>query len=482
MYLFDDLNKIASRRAFLARSSTGLGALALASLFDENLFGAATPPALQTTGALKTLHFAPRAKRVIYMFMSGAPSHIDLFDYKPKLKELTNTELPASVRMGQRITGMTSGQKQLLVVGSPFEFKKVGKCQADLSELLPHTAGIVDEISIIRSMYTEPINHDPAVTFLGTGNQQPGRPTMGSWISYGLGSDNRNLPAYVVLLSGAGGQPVQTRYWGNGFLPGNHQGVPFRSGGDPVLYVSNPKGVSMKNRRQLLDSMQELNRIALGKLGDPEIATQIENYEMAYRMQTSVPELMDISKESKEVLDMYGAEPGKASYANNCVLARRLAERGVRFIQLIHRDWDHHNNLEPEIRKQAKLTDKPSAALLKDLKQRGLLDDTLIVWGGEFGRTTYSQGAIKKDTFGRDHHPRCFSLWMAGGGIKRGFTFGKTDDFGYNVAEDPVHVHDFHATLLHCLGIDHKRLTYRFEGRDYRLTDVAGNVVQNLLA
>jgi hypothetical protein len=370
----------------------------------------------------------------------------------------------------------------LLVVGSPFEFKKFGKCQAELSELLPHTATIVDEISIIRSMYTEPINHDPAVTFLGTGNQQPGRPTMGSWISYGLGSDNQNLPAYVVLLSGSGGQPTQTRYWGNGFLPGNYQGVPFRSGGDPILYVSNPKGISMKSRRQLLDSMQELNRIALGKFGDPEIATQIDNYEMAYRMQTSVPELMDIAKEPKEILEAYGAEPGKASYANNCLLARRLAERGVRFIQLIHRDWDHHSNLPVEIRKQAKLTDQSSAALLKDLKQRGLLDDTLIVWGGEFGRTTYSQGEIKKESFGRDHHPRCFSLWMGGGGIKRGLTLGKTDDFGYNIVEDPVHVHDFHATMLHCLGIDHKKLTYRFEGRDYRLTDVAGNVVEKLLA
>src|SRR3954471_23378380 len=482
MNFFDDLNKIASRRAFLARSTTGLGAVALASLLNENLFGAATPSAaLQSNGALKGLHFVPKAKRVIYMFMSGAPSHIDLFDHKPKLKGLTNTELPASVRMGQRITGMTSGQKQLLVAGSPFAFKQHGKCQAELSELLPHTGTIVDDISIIRSMFTEPINHDPAVTFFGTGNQQPGRPTMGAWITYGLGNLNRNLPGFVVLLSGSGGQPVQTRYYGNGFLPGDYQGVPFRSGADPILYVSNPKGLSMKSRRQLLDSVQELNRIALGKIGDPEISTQIENYEMAYRMQTGVPELMDISKEPKEILDMYGAEPGKASYANNCLLARRLAERDVRFIQLIHRDWDHHSNLPVEIRKQAKLCDQPSAALLKDLKQRGLLDDTLIIWGGEFGRTTYSQGEIKKDSFGRDHHPRCFSIWMAGGGIKGGLTLGKTDDFAYNIVEDPVHVHDFHATMLHCLGVDHTKLTYRFEGRDYRLTDVAGNVVEKLL-
>jgi hypothetical protein len=482
MNIADHLNQIASRRAFLARSTTGIGTLALASLLNENLFGAApTAPALSTSGALKTLHFAPKAKRVIYMFMSGAPSHIDLFDHKPKLKELTNTELPASVRMGQRITGMTSGQKQLLVVGSPFSFKQYGKSQAEISELLPHTATIVDDIAIIRSMFTEPINHDPAVTFFGTGNQQPGRPTMGAWITYGLGNLNRNLPGFVVLLSGSGGQPVQARYYGNGFLPGDFQGVPFRSGADPILYVSNPKGLSMKSRRQLLDSVQDLNRIALGRLGDPEIATQIENYEMAYRMQTSVPELMDISKEPKEVLDMYGAEPGKASYANNCLLARRLAERDVRFIQLIHRDWDHHNNLPTEIRKQAKICDQPSAALLRDLKQRGLLDDTLVIWGGEFGRTTYSQGEIKKDSFGRDHHPRCFSIWMAGGGIQGGQTLGKTDDFGYNIAEEPVHVHDFHATMLHCLGVDHKKLTYRFEGRDYRLTDVAGNVVEKLL-
>ena len=482
MNLFDDLNKISSRRAFLARSTTGLGAVALASLLNENLFGASSSPALKSNGALKALHFAPKAKRVIYMFMSGAPSHIDLFDHKPKLKDLTNSELPASVRMGQRITGMTSGQKQLLVVGSPFEFKKHGKCQAEISELLPHTGSIVDDIAIIRSMFTEPINHDPAVTFLGTGNQQPGRPTMGAWITYGLGNLNRNLPGFVVLLSGSGGQPVQTRYYGNGFLPGDFQGVPFRSGADPILYVSNPKGLSMKSRRQLLDRVQDLNRIALGKLGDPEIATHIENYEMAYRMQTSVPELMDISKEPKEVLEMYGAEPGKASYANNCLLARRLAERDVRFIQLIHRDWDHHSNLPVEIRKQAKICDQPSAALLKDLKQRGLLDDTLVIWGGEFGRTTYSQGEIKKDSFGRDHHPRCFSIWMAGGGIKGGMTLGKTDDFGYNIVEDPVHVHDFHATMLHLLGVDHTKLTYRFEGRDYRLTDVSGEVVKPLLA
>ena len=352
----------------------------------------------------------------------------------------------------------------------------------ELSELLPHTSKIVDDIALIRSMYTEPINHDPAVTFFATGNQQPGRPTMGAWVSYGLGSENENLPAYIVLLSGGGGQPLQARYWGSGFLPGNHQGVQFRGSGDPVLYVSNPAGISQQTRRQLLDGVQQLNRLELGAFGDPEIATRIEAYEMAYRMQTSVPELMDISKEPKEILELYGAEPGKASFANNCLLARRLAERNVRFIQLVHRDWDHHSNLPEEIKKQAKLTDQASAALIMDLKQRGLLDDTLVIWGGEFGRTTYSQGEITKTSFGRDHHPRCFSLWMAGGGIKGGTTLGKTDDFAYNILEDPVHVHDFHATMLHCLGIEHTRLIYRFEGRDYRLTDVAGKVVEKLLA
>lgn len=481
MFLGADVAKILNRRTFLARATTSLGSVALASLLNPKLFGAGLAQ-VKPAGALPGLHFAPKAKRVIYLFMSGAPSHIDLFDHKPRLQQLTGTELPESVRMGQRITGMTSGQKQLLCVGSPFNFSRYGKSGAEISELLPHTAKIADDIAIIRSMHTEPINHDPAVTYFGTGNQQPGRPTMGSWITYGLGSENANLPSFVVLLSGGGGQPLQARYWGNGFLPGNYQGVQFRSGGDPILYVSNPKGMSLQTRRKLIDSMQELNRMELGRMGDPEIATQIENYELAFRMQSSVPELMDISKEPKEVLEMYGAEPGKATYANNCLLARRLAERGVRFIQLCHRDWDHHGDLPNQIRRQAKLTDQSSAALIQDLKQRGLLEDTLVIWGGEFGRTSYSQGEIKKDSFGRDHHPRCFSIWMAGGGIKPGITYGSTDDYAYNIVDNPVHVHDFHATMLHCLGVNHEKLTYRFEGRDYRLTDVAGQVVQDLLA
>jgi len=478
----NELERVLTRRTFLTRSTTGLGALALASLLGNSVRAGAVKGSGSSEGAIGLRHFAPKAKRVIYLFMSGGPSHIDLFDYKPKLKELTGTELPASVRGNQRITGMTSGQKQLLVVGSPFEFKKHGLCGAEISELLPHTAKVADDIAIIRSLHTDPINHDPAVTFFGTGNQQPGRPTMGAWITYGLGAENSNLPGFIVLLSGGGGQFLLTRYWGNGFLPGNYQGVQFRSEGDPVLFVSNPKGISTKTRRELLDGMQELNRIQLGRLGDPEIATQIENYELAFRMQTSVPELMDISKEPKHILEMYGAEPGKPSYANNCLLARRLAERGVRFIQLAHRDWDHHGDLPNGIRRQAKQVDQGSAALIMDLKQRGMLEDTLVIWGGEFGRTTYSQGAITKTSFGRDHHPRCFSIWMAGGGIKGGITIGKTDDFAYNLVDEPVHVHDFHATMLHCLGIDHTKLTYRFEGRDYRLTDVAGHVVKQLLA
>ena len=472
--------RVINRRTFITKSTTGLGAVALASLLNEKLFAAG--PTAMLHGALKSLDFPARAKRVIYLFMSGAPSHIDLFDPKPKLKDLTNTELPASVRMGQRITGMTSGQKQLLCVGSPFAFKNAGRCGMELSELLPHISRVADEIALIRSMYTEPINHDPAVTFFGTGNQQPGRPTMGAWVSYGLGSENQNLPAFIVLISGSGGQPLQTRYWGNGFLPGSYQGVQFRGSGDPVLYVSNPAGINGQARRELLDGVQQLNRLEFETVADPEIATRIDAYEMAYRMQTSVPELMDISREPKEVLELYGAEPGKPSFANNCLLARRLAERNVRFIQLVHRDWDHHSNLPEEIKKQAKLTDQASAALITDLKRRGLLEDTLVIWGGEFGRTSYSQGEITKTSFGRDHHPRCFSVWMAGGGIKRGITLGKTDDFGYNILEDPVHVHDFHATMLHCLGIDHTKLTYRFEGRDFRLTDVAGKLVQPLLA
>ena len=483
MYLENQFQSVINRRAFLRGAACGVGAWALGSILGGT--SAAEPSAaaaLRSFGVVNPLHLAPKAKRVIYLFMSGAPSHLDLFDPKPKLVELTGTELPASVRMGQRITGMTSGQKNLLCVGSPFQFHKHGRCGMELSELLPHTGKIADEIALIRTLNTDPINHDPAVTYLATGHQQPGRPTLGAWASYGLGSENSNLPAFIVMLSGRGGQSLQARYWGNGFLPSNHQGVQFRGQGDPVLFFSNPPGLSEKTRRRMLDDVAQLNRLQLDTLGDPEIAARIEAYEMAFRMQTSVPELMDISREPKALLDLYGAEPGKGSFANNCVLARRLAERGVRFIQLIHRDWDHHGDLPREIRRQADLTDKASAALILDLKQRGLLDDTLVVWGGEFGRTAYSQGDISKASFGRDHHPRCFSLWMAGGGIKGGIVHGQTDDFGYNIVRDGVHVHDLHATMLHCLGIQHEKLTYKFQGRDFRLTDVAGEVVKPLLA
>jgi hypothetical protein len=475
----NELERILSRRAFLARSTTGLGAIALGTLLRRDALAQDTHP---PRGALPGLHFAPKAKRVIYLFQSGAPSHLDLFDPKPKLAELTGVELPPSVRMGQRITGMTAGQAAWLCVGSAYPFQRYGSQGTELSELLPHTGSIVDDIALIRSLHTEPINHDPAVTFFGTGHQQPGRPTMGAWLSYGLGNENENLPAFVVLTSGSGGQALQARYWGNGFLPGSHQGVQLRNQGDPVLYVSNPPGLSMTARRQLIDAMQELNRKQLGALADPAIATHIDNYELAFRMQTSVPELMDISKEPREILDLYGAEPGKASYANNCLLARRLTENGVRFVQLCHRDWDHHGGLPDGIKTQTKATDQGSAALIKDLKARGLLDETLVIWGGEFGRTAYSQGQIQKNNFGRDHHPRCFSIWMAGGGVKPGLVLGETDEFGYNIVRDPVDVHDLHATILHLLGIDHKQFTYRFEGRDYRLTDISGKLVQPLLA
>ncbi|MCX6881146.1 MAG: DUF1501 domain-containing protein [Verrucomicrobia bacterium] len=481
MNLESEIQRILTRRTFLARSTTGLGAIAFGSILRTQQAEAAQG-STKPLGALKVLHFAPKAKRVIYLFQSGAPSHLDLFDGKQKLRDMTGEELPPSVRMGQRITGMTAGQTVLKCVGPAFEFKRYGKSGVELSSMLPHIGSIVDEIALIRSMHTEPINHDPAVTFFGTGNQQPGRPTMGAWLAYGLGTANENLPAYVVLTSGSGGQALQSRYWGNGFLSGNFQGVQLRSQGDPVLYVSNPPGLSTKARRQMLDSMQALNKRQLGIFGQPEIATHIDNYELAFRMQTSVPELMDISKEPKAVLEMYGAEPGKASYANNCLLARRLTESGVRFVQLCHRDWDHHGGLPDGIKAQTKNTDQGSAALIKDLKQRGLLDETLVIWGGEFGRTAYSQGEISKTNFGRDHHPRCYSIWMAGGGIKPGLVLGETDDFGYNIVKDPVNVHDLHATMLHLLGIDHKQFTYRSEGRDYRLTDISGELVKPLIA
>ncbi len=489
-----------TRRHFFGRAACGIGTAALASLLNERLFAADADPALKTNGALPALHFAPKAKRVIYLFMSGGPSHHDLFDYHPKLKEYHGTELPGSVRMGQRITGMTSGQKSFPCVAPMFEFKQHGRCGAWVSELLPNIATVVDDLTFVKSMHTEAINHDPAFTYIQTGHQQPGRPSLGAWLSYGIGSLSDNLPAFIVMISQGSGnktdQPLFSRLWGAGFLPTQHQGVRFRSGDDPVLYLSNPPGVDADSRRSMLDGVQELNRIAAKSLGDPEINTRIAQYEMAFRMQTSVPELTDLSKEPRQVLEAYGIPPhpgaipqggegggeGDGGFARNCLLARRMVERGVRFVQLLHRGWDQHGNLPKQIRGQCKDVDRPTAALIRDLKARGLLDDTLVIWGGEFGRTVYSQGALTKDNYGRDHHGRCFTLFMAGGGVKPGFTYGETDDYGYNIVKDPVHIHDFNATILHCLGLDHAKLTYRFQGRDYRLTDVHGEVVKGLLA
>jgi uncharacterized protein (DUF1501 family) len=478
-----------TRRQLLGRTATGIGTAALASLLNPQLFAAANVPrGASQPGALGKLHFAPKAKRVIYLVMSGGPSHIDLFDYKPKLKEFHGQDLPASIRMGQRITGMTSGQKTLPVAPSIFKFAKHGQSGAWVSELLPHTAGMVDHLAIVKSLNTEAINHDPAITFLQTGSQQPGRPSLGAWLSYGLGSENENLPTFVVMISQGSGnktdQPIFSRLWGSGFLPSEHQGVRFRAGADPVLYLSDPPGIDRDTRKRMLGGVEELNQLALEQTKDPEIATRIAQYEMAFRMQASVPELTDLSGETKETLELYGIkEDGvDGGYARNCLLARRMAERGVRFIQLMHRGWDQHSSLPVQIKGQCSDVDRPSAALIKDLKDRGLLDETLVIWGGEFGRTVYSQGALTANNYGRDHHGRCFTLWMAGGGIKPGVVYGETDDYCYNIVKDPVHVHDFQATVLRCLGIDHTQLTFRFQGRDFRLTDVHGNVVPGLLA
>ena len=429
--------------------------------------------------------FAPKAKRVIYLFQHGGPSQLDLFDYKPGLAKLSGTELPDSVRQGQRLTGMTAFQTGFPTAPSVFRFSRHGKSGTYLSELLPHTAKVVDELAVIRSVHTEAINHDPAVTFCQTGFQLAGRPSIGAWLSYGLGSENKDLPAFVVMVSqGKGGsQALADRAWGSGFLLTKYSGVKFRSGTDPVLYLSNPAGYSPAARRRYLDDLAALNERKLREYQDPEIATRIAQYEMAFRMQTSVPELTDFSTEPDSTFDLYGPDartPG--TYAANCILARRLAERGVRFIQLFHRGWDQHGTLPRDLRLQCEQTDQASAGLIQDLKNRGLLDETLVVWSGEFGRTVYSQGALTPTNYGRDHHPRCFSLWMAGGGIKGGITHGETDDFSYNIASDPVEVHDIHATMLHCLGVDHTKLTYRFQGRHYRLTDVHGRVIHPILS
>ena len=464
------------RRAFLRNGS--LGGIAAASLLGNT-------PAAKGEEQQKEPHFEPKAKRVIYLFQSGGPSQLELLDYKPKLKDLHGTELPDSIRNGQRLTGMTSGQKSFPVVAPKFSFQQAGSNGGWYSELLPYTAGIADDLCVVRSMHTEAINHDPAITFIQTGSQQPGRPSIGSWLSYGLGSEAEDLPAFVVMISHGTGrdanQGLLDRLWGSGFLPSSHQGVKFRSGTEAVLYLNDPPGLRRSMRREMLDRLQTLNKLEFEREGDPEIAARISQYEMAFRMQSSVPDLTDLSDETEKTFELYGPDAKKpGTFAANCLLARRMVERGVRFVQLYHRGWDNHGNLPSNIPKQCKDIDQPQAALVKDLKERGLLDDTIVIWGGEFGRTVYSQGSLQDD-YGRDHHGRCFSMWMAGGGFKPGANVGQTDDYGYNIVEQPVHIHDLQATLLHCLGFDHERLTYRYQGRDFRLTDVHGKVCRELL-
>jgi hypothetical protein len=467
---------------------TGISGAALAMLLTRDGFASeAGPEAAAARGLAGLPHFAPKAKRVIYLFQSGAPSQIDLFDPKPKLADRRGSELPDSIRQGQRLTGMTSRQASFPIAPSKFRFARHGQSGARISELLPHTAKVADDLCFIKSLHTEAINHDPAITFFQTGAQLAGRPSIGSWLSYGLGSENDNLPGFVVLISQGSGnpsdQPLYDRLWVNGFLPSQHQGVKFRSAGDPVLFLSNPPGVARETRRRVLDDMAELNRLKQQQFADPEIATRTEAYELAFRMQSSLPELADFRQEEAATLAAYGPEVNKpGSYAYNCLLARRMAERGVRFVQLFHRGWDQHVSLPKQIAAQCRDTDQPTAALLADLKQRGLFNDTLVVWSGEFGRTIYCQGPLTAEDYGRDHHPRCFTAWLAGGGIKPGTSWGETDDFSYNITANPVHVHDFHATLLHLLGIDHTQLTFKFQGRYFRLTDVHGKVVRELLA
>lgn len=481
----DKLNCNMNRRHFLSKTSMGLGAAALASLFSpKTLFGDRSDG---LDGVLDAPHVIPKAKRIIYLFQSGGPSQQDMFDYKPKLRELHGSDLPPSVRGDQRLTGMTANQDGFPLAGSHYNFERYGDSGIYVSELMPHTAEVVDELCFVKSVYTDAINHDPAITFIQTGSQQAGRPSMGSWVSYGLGSDNENLPAFSVLISRGSGrpfdQPLYSRLWGNGFLPSLHQGVQFRSGKDPVLNLNNPPGVNKMSRRNMLSKLKDLNQLHLADFGDPEITSRISQYEMAYRMQTSVPETMDVSDEPDWVFDMYGEDARKpGTYAANCLLARRLAERDVKFVQLYHMGWDQHNGIPDQLPLQCKDIDQASAALVKDLKQRGLLDETLVIWGGEFGRTSYCQGELTKETYGRDHHPRCFTMWMAGAGVKSGFEYGKTDDFGYNIVENPVHIHDIQATILHLMGVDHERLTYKHQGRRFRLTDVHGHVVEDILA
>lgn len=492
---FNPLNRKLDRRRFLMKTSLGLGAAALGTLFGgSKLIGSGmggAKLAAEGTGdmqeeILRALpHIAPKAKRVIYLFMSGGPSQFETFDYKPKLVSLAGQNLPDSVRQGQRLTGMSANQSALPMVPSIYKFKQHGQSETWVSELLPYTSKVVDDLCIIKSIHSEAINHDPAITFFQTGNQLPGRPSIGSWVSYGLGSDNNNLPTFIVLVSknGSKDQPLYARLWGNGFLPSKHQGVQFGSGKDPVLFLNNPEGYDGQDRKEMLDYLSKLNQLQNGAYGDPEVDARIAQYEMAYRMQTSVPEVMDTKDEPDEVFDLYGPDsrdPG--TYAANCLLARKLLEKDVKFVQLYHQGWDNHGGLPKGIAHQCKNTDQATGALIMDLKRRGMLEDTLVIWGGEFGRTVYSQGKLTADDYGRDHHPRCFTMWMAGAGVKPGISFGETDDFSYNIVKDPVHVHDFQATLMHLMGVDHEKLTYKFQGRRFRLTDVHGNVVKSILS
>jgi hypothetical protein len=476
--------QLMTRRHFFGRVSTGIGVAALAQLFGtQGLLADAAD-----VGGLSGLpHMPPTAKRIIYLFQSGGPSQIEMFDYKPQLEKWNGTDLPDSIRNGQRLTSMTAAQTKFPVIPSVFSFKRYGQTGTWVSELLPHTAGIVDDLCVIKSMYTEQINHDPAVTFAQTGFQLAGRPSMGAWVTYGLGSENRDLPGFVVMVSqnrsGAGGQPLSDRFWGTGFLPTKYQGVKLRGGGDPVLYISDPDGFERPQRERFIEDLEKLNAMRAQEFHDPEINTRIAQYEMAFQMQTSVPELTDLSKEPAHTFELYGEDARRrGSFASNCLMARRFAERGVRFIQLYHRGWDHHGGLAPGITDQCKATDQACAGLIQDLKERGMLDDTLVVWTGEFGRTVYCQGKMTREQYGRDHHPRCFVTWMAGGGIKPGVSIGETDDYSYNVTKDPVHVHDLNATILRCLGVDHTKLTYKYQGRHFRLTDVHGEVVKQALA
>ena len=473
--------QLLTRRHFFQQTGVGIGGAALSTLLSED---SSASSGIKTGGSLGGPHFAPRAKRVIYLCQSGGPAQMDLFDDKPKMRDWYDVDLPDSVRKGQRLTTMTSNQDRFPVAPSIYSFDHHGRCGTRISELLPYTAGVVDRLCVVKSLFTEAINHDPAITFLQTGSERAGRPSLGAWLSYGLGTENQNLPAFVAMTSsGKVGQPLYKRLWGSGFLPTAYQGVRLRGVRAPVLYLSNPPGMNPHTRRQILDDLQQLNQFKREEFGDPEISSRIAQYEMAFRMQTSVPELADISDEPEHIFKMYGEDARlRGTYASHCLLARRLIERGVRFVQLFHRGWDQHDNLTTRLPEQCRDTDQSSAALIHDLDQRGLLDDTLVIWAGEFGRTIYCQDKLTRENYGRDHHPRCFSIWLAGGGIAGGRTYGATDDFSYSITRDPVHVHDLNATILHCLGIDHKRLTYKFQSRDQRLTDVHGQVVQGLLA